>query len=107
MGSGKGKQRRARVAASSGTTVITNMQTFDDFVASQGIGDVRVADYYSARNSYEVAGRSSPPRSGVPDAIDNWMTALAGELFRDLVSIGTITLSSQLDVDEFVFTVGV
>ena len=102
MGSGKGKQRRARAVASPGVRATINQVAFDEFIDDQSIGGMRVADYYNMRSSYPVAGLE------LSRALNkNWMTELAGELFRDLVSIGAIEFHSPIDVGKFVFTVGV
>jgi|ERR1039458_6326878 hypothetical protein len=107
MGSGKGKQRRARAAFPVAAGYAVNELAFRTFVQEQGLADVRMVEYYSL------------PNPGVPDytlpnpnildvdkkVLDEWRVALATELFRDLVSVGAIELPSEVVAHDFTFEV--
>src|ERR1039458_4125117 len=107
MGSGRGKQRRARAITerygekvAPGTIVAMREEAFDDFVESQGVSNVRMVDYYSMVDSYAAV-----QLVGTRSALLIWSKAAAHELFHDLVSVGAIELGPQIDVEKFVFTV--
>src|ERR1039458_9011559 len=93
MGSGKGKARRSR-SVSPSFGVVTDERVFKDFVVSQGIGSMKLEDYYA----------SPYPLGSDLVGANRWQTALVTEFFHDLVDTGTIQLPVDVGVEDFVFT---
>ena len=98
MGAGRGAQRRAKATApvADNAKAMTNWVAWRLFVQGNSLRRVTIGDYYKTR------GPDHQPGEVTAAEIKKTM----GELFRDWITTGALTLPKGRSVDEYEFRMG-